>query len=518
MSFTQKIAFGVGISWLSRIISIVVNLFFIPIMFRYLGKEELGLWFLMSNSQALLGLLGMGIAPVITKRIALAKGKSGATAEVELNNESKQEIGDLVTTGNILLRGVAFFIFFIAAIGGYFLINQFELTTVSPQTILWSWIIICLGYAVGVWVEYLNCLLTGMGYVGFNQLILAILSVGTTLISIVVVINGGGLFHLAVILVFTNLAQRFLLLALIRKYKPKLLDLNGKWNINIIKSLIQPAFDFWFKGIGTFLILRSDQYFIGTLIGVSAIAPYQATYQLVSNLRVLAVSLALSSIPFIGQLWQNGNLPLVHKIVKKVCFSGLLLLSIGNSFLLVSGKDFLQLWIGKDAFVGYPILIIFCVMLFFETQNACLINCARATGIEQYAIPSIIAGILNIILTMILIKPFGLLGVSLATLISLMLTENWYCLYQPLSRLKLKWVDYFREVILIVFIVFLLNYSLNLAVKFSLIPLNNQYLSVFSTMLTSLLVFLWFLWHNLLDDNLKVKIISKTKQNFLHRK
>lgn len=514
MSLEKRIVFGVGVSWLSRIITILANLLLIPIMFRYLGKEELGVWFLLSSSTGLLGLLGMGITPIITRKISLAKGKSGGQIEVELTSESKQEIGDLVTTSKILLRGVAFFIFFVASIGGYFFINKLDLVEVPRQTIFWSWLVMCGGHAIGVWVEYLNCLLTGMGYVGFNQLIITFLSLSTVLINIIVVISGGGLFELAIVLVFTNLAQRLLLLEFIRKYKPYLLSIQGKWNIQEFKNLIKPALDNWLSSISAFLILRADLYFIGTLIGVSAITAYQANYQLVSNLRTLSVSLLLSSIPFISQIWEAGELIRVHQIVKKICLSGLLILSIGTSFLLVSGSDFVELWIGKDSFVGYGILITFCVTLFFETQNSFLVHCARATGFDKYAIPSMIAGFLNIILTILLIKPLGLLGVPLATLISLMLTENWYSLYKSLSRLKLSLQEYLKTVILIVLVAFILNYIVNLSLKSFLVPFFNQTISVILTMLFSLLIFLFIIWNKVLDDNLKLKLM--TRINLFH--
>lgn len=509
MSLGKRIGFGVAVAWLSRVVTILANLFLIPLMFHYLGKEELGLWFLLNSSNGLLGLFGMGIAPIITRRIALAKGKSGESIEVELSHESKQEIGDLVTIAQTLLKGIAFIIFFIASVIGYFFINQLEIVEVSRQTVLWSWIVLCGGYSIGVWVEYLNCLLTGMGYVGFNGLILTVLSLATNIINIVVVISGGGLFELAIILVVTSLAQRFLLLAFIRNYKPELLTIKGKWDTKIAKSLIKPALDNWFASLSVFLIFRADVYFIGTFIGVPAIAPYQATYQLVGNLRTLGVSFLLQSLPFISQMWEAKQFDLVNKMVEKICLFGLLIVSIGSSFLLVSGKNVLELWIGKDAFVGHLILVTFCVMLFCETQNSCLVHSARATGFDKYAIPSIIAGFLNIILTVILIKPFGLFGVSFATLISLMLTENWYSPYKSLLRLQFSLRKYLKNVILVITNAFVISYIMNLLVKISVTLFASETISVFFTMAFSLFIFLSVLWDKIMDDNIKEKIKSK---------
>jgi O-antigen/teichoic acid export membrane protein len=511
MSLGKRIVFGVGVSWFSRVVTISANLFLIPLMFRYLGKEELGLWFLLSGSQGMLGLLGMGVAPIISRRIALAKGKSGVQAEVQLTDESKQEIGDLTNIANTLLKIIGLLAFLISSIVGYFFIDKLVIVEVSRQTVILSWIILCAGYSIGVWVEYLNCLLMGFGYVGFNNLILTFMSLGTTVINIVVVILGGGLLELSIVLVITNLIQRFLLVIFIRKYKPHLLKFKGQWNTDTAKSLVKPSLDYWFKSLGTYTILRSDQYFIGTLIGVSAIASYNATYQLVSNLRTIAVALSQSSIPFISQMWESGDIAYVHKIVKKVCLSALLIVSIGSSFLLVSGRNFIELWIGKDSFIGHGILIVFCIMIFFDTQNACLIECARATGKDKYGLMSMIAGFLNIILTFILIKPLGLLGVCLATLISLMLTENWYALYEPLARLKITLGEYVKKIILPIIGIFILSYTISFLINLSLSlsSWNSQRLSIVLTILSNVLVFLFMSYQLVLDKAQKNTIFGR---------
>ena len=50
----------------------------LPILFRLMDEDELGLWQLLGNSQMFLGLLGFGVGPILTRHIALAKGRSGA--------------------------------------------------------------------------------------------------------------------------------------------------------------------------------------------------------------------------------------------------------------------------------------------------------------------------------------------------------------------------------------------------------------------------------------------------------
>lgn len=447
MSASKRIAFAVAFAWLSRAVTILANLFLIPILFRFMGKEELGMWFLLGNSQAFLGLLGMGIAPTLTRHIALAKGKSGADPGVELTEESKRHIGDLVVTGRMLLRSLAVVVFFIAWASGYGLIGQLELKEVSPQTVFWAWTLMCAGYAVGIWVSYLNCLLTGIGYVGWESLIGTVVSVLTILTNIGAVLLGGGLLALAVILVVSSLVQRFVMLGFIRWRKPELFAVQGRWNSKYAKAMVKPSLYCWLTTLGGFLILRTDGYFIALLKGTGNIPSYQAAYQLVSNIYQLAVIWVAASGVFISQAWQAGELTTIHKITIRNAKIALSIMAAGVAFLLLAGKEVIDLWLGEGNFVGYEVLLVFCIMLTLETHHVILMQTSRATEDENYAFWKLTAGVLNVIFTFVLIKPLGLLGVALGTMLAQMLTTNWYAVYRPMVRLKLNFRVYSRQVI-----------------------------------------------------------------------
>ena len=78
VSVTKRIVFGAAASWLSRGVTIVLSLVVMPVLFHHLGKEELGVWFLLAQTSALLLIFDFGLSFTLTRWIALAKGKSGS--------------------------------------------------------------------------------------------------------------------------------------------------------------------------------------------------------------------------------------------------------------------------------------------------------------------------------------------------------------------------------------------------------------------------------------------------------
>ena len=329
MSASKRIAIAVAISWISRAIGILSNLLLLPILFRFMGKEELGLWFLLGNSQAFLGLLGMGIAPTLTRRIAFAKGNSGSNPDAELTEESKQDIGDLVVTGKIILQWLAIVTFFIAWISGYGLIRELKLEEVSSQTVFWAWTVMCFGYAINVWSSYLGCWLQGIGYVGWDGLIATILTVVTVGTNIIAVLMGGGIIVLSVILVINGLLQRFILIAFIKWKQPEVFSIKGKYKSQYFYSMLKPSLYAWLTGLGSFLILRTDDYFIAFLGNISEIPLYRATYQLVANPYMIAMPIVGASSIFISHMWQAGEIQKIHELVIRNCSIVLCIMATG---------------------------------------------------------------------------------------------------------------------------------------------------------------------------------------------
>src|SRR5436189_5590348 len=114
MSVSRRILFGVAASWFSRGLTILLGMVLMPVLFRHLPKEELGVWLLLGQSWAAMGILDLGFGVTLTRRIALAKGKSGGDPNAALTDETQREIADLVYCGRRIYRIMAAGVFLVA--------------------------------------------------------------------------------------------------------------------------------------------------------------------------------------------------------------------------------------------------------------------------------------------------------------------------------------------------------------------------------------------------------------------
>src|SRR5215471_7790312 len=99
MSVAFRIFFGGLASWLNGGVSILLGLVLMPILFRHLSKEELGVWLLMGQSWAALGVFDLGFGIVLTRRIAFEVSRATRTTTGQTTYDKNAEVADLVATG-----------------------------------------------------------------------------------------------------------------------------------------------------------------------------------------------------------------------------------------------------------------------------------------------------------------------------------------------------------------------------------------------------------------------------------
>src|SRR5215468_9119150 len=98
MSITRRILFGGAANWLSRATTIALGVLLMPVLFRNLPKEELGVWLLLGQTWAGLNVLDLGFGITLTRRIAFACGESGAKVDGPLSQHTLTTIADLVVS------------------------------------------------------------------------------------------------------------------------------------------------------------------------------------------------------------------------------------------------------------------------------------------------------------------------------------------------------------------------------------------------------------------------------------
>ncbi len=443
MSIGKRITLGVFASWLNRAVAIGLNLLFIPLLFRYMGKEELGIWFLLGQGGAFLALMDMGAAPVLIRHIAFSVA----------SGSGREELADLLVVARVFYRIQAIAVFLLAWFCGVLFIGLLNFEQIGRETAIIAWSILCFGHGLTVWAGVWPCILQGAGHIGSSILLGTAVNILVTITQIIAVLLGGGLIELALIFVIGSIVARYSNILLLHYKEADILSLKGQWNARLFRKLTKPALKSWATALGGFLILKTDQFFIASFKGVTQIPAYHAAYQIISNIYMLSVALAGASGVYISYLWENKSLVRLRKIVIRNMQIALSIMICGIACMVWVGHEIIDLWLGIGNFIGIQVILLFCITMFLQTQHEMMITFTRATGDEGFVISSLMAGGINILLTIILIKPLGIIGVAASTLIAQLLTNNWYGVYRGTQHLGISLQRYFAEVLVPVLVV-----------------------------------------------------------------
>ena len=507
MSITRRILFGAAASWFSRGVTILLGLVLMPVLFRTLPKQELGIWLLLGQSWATMGILDLGFGVTLTRRIAFAKGRSGSDPNVPLNPATNAEIADLMATGLRIYRVLAVFAFTVAFGLGFFYLRSLSLDAVALTSVWAAWGILCLSQAMMVWATPWTCLLQGVGYIGWDAILASFVLALTLIGQIVAALCGGGLVSLAVMAALGAFVQRAVILSFSRRQRPELAQLRGKWCGETFRSMIPLAGRAWLTALGGSMILYTDQFVIASFQGAQELPAYRAAWVLVHNITVVAVTLGVSSGVFISHLWQSRDLAQVHRAIERNLRFGWLVMLAGAAVLLFAGEPLFKLWLGTANFVGYPVLLAFLMTEALEAQSY-IISCAsRATGDEGFAWSSLAGGFLKLVLSITLAHHYGLIGVALGTVVALLLTNHWYVPWHGLGRL-----GYSRRSLLSRTLAPCLAWFLMLSSILALVRRGTIHLApIFQVGATTGVVFAMFLgalWTLALEPGQRLKIVD----------
>jgi O-antigen/teichoic acid export membrane protein len=181
----------------------------------------------------------------------------------------------------------------------------------------------------------------------------------------------------------------------------------------------------------TFLVLvaarlrfRTDAIVIGTMLSPVAVTFFNFGSRIVDYTQEFVSSLAQVFVPMSSQSEATGNLDRVRKIYiagNRVC--AFLIIPIA-AILIIFGKHIIRIWVGSRYVPhSYPILVIliipFTLMLSQAASTRVLFGLGKHKTIASV---TVIEGIANLILSIALVRPLGIIGDAIGTAIPLSFT------------------------------------------------------------------------------------------------
>lgn len=435
--YVKKVALNAFSNWGALLIGLVITFVMSPIIINSLGDTKYGIWAIMTSISGYLTLLDLGIGSAVTRYVS----KSTKTGD-------KRFITQIFNTALALYIIIGVIIICISPALAWVTEHLIKQQSVPGATI-WHLVILI---AVDV-----SLFLVGAAYRGYYQgvqrydmvnSIAIFLSILKAFAFYFLLKNGYGLVAMAYVIIAGDLLALFGYAWMVR-YTNNVLSYDVKSiHKEDIKTLITYSKFTFINMIANQFIYYSDSFVIGAFISAAAIAYYSIGWSLVEYLKKICLSFSRVFVPVFSELEASSD----SDNMRKIMVSGskmTLFLSLPFCFsLLVVGQQFITLWIGGNyGEKAYIIMAILLVPQFFEIPQQ--VNCSLLFGIGKHRFLSYantVAGIINLVMSLLLVTKYGATGVAIGTAIPQILLNAIILPIYVCGKVDMKVAEFYKKV------------------------------------------------------------------------
>lgn len=393
--------------FLPQILIALLGIFKIKIFLQYLGNNTLGLYQLYSQLFSYLAIIEIGISsgilyslykPTTEKDfLKLKKLYNGA-------NYSFKIIGTIIIIlGCILSLFVSFFI----------KDNSFSILYLSLTFVLYI-----LSNIFNYFFMPKKLLFYAKEKNYIPNLIYQVFTILKSILEIIAVMLGYDLIVILILGVVINLIMNLILSFLFKKefnYLEKTKEKDFDFLTNL-KSIIVHK-------IANLVSSNIDIVLISKFIGLGNVVIYTTYQYIVLSIQLLTDKISNSLLPSVGNILTKNKNEAESIFIKfnEILYFVAIIICIP---LYLSINSFISIWYNNEIYTSRIIAILFALLLFINIikQNSNLF--VNALGLfKETRICSIVDICLNLILSLILVNLYGIPGVLLATVISLIITE-----------------------------------------------------------------------------------------------
>jgi len=408
MSATEKFVRNLFSNWAGMIIGLAISFLLSPYIVRKLGNTYYGVWNIIMDMTGYLGLLEMGVRQSIIRYVA----KYHAVNDTESMNR--------ITSSAFSIYGITSVVCVLISIALAVLFPY--VFKVSNETIsIGRWVIVITGLSVAQGLAlsvYFGVILGVQRYDVLAKLGIAssIIKAGLT---VALLSNGYSLIALSFMHLGMNFASSMFARYYCNKEIPGLDIRFCKYESEWYGKIFNYGFKTFIMFIGQKIVFYSDSIVIGVMMGPAHVTFFVIGASLTDYMRRIVNQMTQMFTPLTSELQSRGEDEKISNILMLGTKMSLIIALPISIVFLTMGKRFISLWMGKEyGPLSGDVLIVLTITHFFSVAQYTTQDILQGLNKHQVcATTRCVEAVANLILSIILIRPWGILGVAVGTAI-----------------------------------------------------------------------------------------------------
>ena len=438
MKNSSQIKHGVILSYLNIILTILISLFFIPFLIHTLGTSQYGMYALIGSFIGYFSIFDFGLMTTIIRYIT--KFRSAGQKDAESCFLGKVMIWYVYISFVILFFGCALYIFFPRMFAASFTFEEIKQARIMLIVVTIS---VCLTLPGRVYHGVIT------SYEHFK--IIKIIPIIRNLIRITVCILILRLGYGALAITLVDAILSFLVLLVNRVYFYKILNIKinyqGRKNI-IDHGIFNFSIYIFIAMVIEQINFRVDSIILGLIIGTSAVAVSGLASSILSIFRELSGAFLVNLQPKImSKVYLENDLIVILPYLIKIGRFQLTVLGALYSGFLLFGKEFILLWVGAEFEMVWIIVMINMEPIVFSSTYSSFNYILQAKNkVKILTIINLSISFFNIIVTIGLVKLFGIIGAPIGTAFSYIIGDVFIILIYMKKHFKISLFLFFKSI------------------------------------------------------------------------
>lgn len=407
---------GLILSYVSQGIGILSGVLYTPVLLRFLGQNEFGLYQLVNAVVSNLALLNFGFGSSYMRFYSQYKAK---------NDEKKiAEFNGMFLTLFLALSLIALII------GGILYLNvdsifSARLTRPEIEKAKILMIIIVANMALMFPNIVFDCQTTAHEKFAFQKGLTIISNILNPFIMLPLLFLGYG--SVTMVLVTFLLSLTSLIFNII--YSLKVLQVKfifTRFDLSLFKQLGAFTFFIYLNIMVNSIFWSVDKMLLGGMVGTIAVAIYGVAAQIQGMYQQLTSSVGSIFITRVNRLVAETNDDiLISELFTRVGRIQFIIVSLILTGFIFFGRSFIQIWAGAEYEMSYRIALILMIPAGVDYIQTVGIEIQRAKNKHQsLAVIYLIVAISNIFISMLCIKMWGLSGATIGSALTLIIGKG----------------------------------------------------------------------------------------------
>lgn len=400
---------GIFSNYIATFSGIAIAFVLTPYVVHTLGDTRYGIWTILVALTGYMMVLDLGVSSAIIKFVARYRAQ-----------QDTQAVNEFVSSAFAVYIVIALVILLLTPLLAYGVTHYIEFEDELKDTVYLLVVITSVNMAFTTLRGLFKGTLVGLQRHDIVNALKISQGLFTSALIFLVLYMGYGLLAMSIVAISTQLLLIASLIYFTRKYFPEIQIKLSLAKLATAKSAVNFGKFTFLSMLANQMVYFSDVLIVGFFLSAAAVAYYTIASTLAQYTQQLVIGICSSFLPYFSGVQASDD---SGELVRSYLMGTKIVIAVSNLFcvgIFILGSYFIEIWLSEIyAAISTPILLILITIQIVKGPQSLSYSLLQGLGKHKvYSYWQTVFSVSNLVLSIILVKAYGLLGVAAATAIT----------------------------------------------------------------------------------------------------